>query len=97
MLESDITRMLRRAVVAAGGLIYKVAFEGGRDCPDYLVLIDGGAYLVETKRPGGRPRPSQVYTFARIKAVAGVEVHVVSNASEISAFIQQVLRKRDTM
>lgn len=87
MRESDIAKQLKKAVEASGGLCFKLNFENMNDCPDYLILINKMVYLVETKRPGAIPRPSQAYLFNKIEKTTGVHVYVISTPEEINWFI----------
>lgn len=93
MRESDIIQQLRQAVNTAGGELHKIVFENGRDCPDFIVLLRGRCYLVEAKRPGAKPRPSQLYMFETIYKHTGVIVYIVSCAEDIADFMRVVLQQ----
>lgn len=80
MRERDVEQRLVRLVERAGGLCLKWTSPGTVGVPDRIVIMPGGrVYFVELKRPGGRPRPSQL-AFHRRLAKRGIQVHVVDDA-----------------
>ena len=90
MKEADIANKLIASIQQIGGMIYKISFEGARDCPDYIVLYNG-IHLVETKAPGCKPRESQQYLFEQIALHSQRVVHVISSQKEIDSFIALIL------
>lgn len=78
--ERNVERRLVDLVRRRGGLCLKWTSPGTVGVPDRIVVMPGGRiYLVELKRPGGKPRPSQVAFHAKL-ARRGVRVHVVDDA-----------------
>lgn len=86
--ESSVERRLTALVERMGGLSFKWVSPGRRGVPDRIIVMPGGrVYLVEVKRPGGRPRADQLAVHRRIEK-RGVSVYVVDDAD---AFARDVL------
>ena len=61
MIEKDVERRLCALARRHGGVALKWTSPGTMGVPDRLVFLPGGRlYLVEVKRPGGRPRESRM-------------------------------------
>lgn len=93
--EHSIAQALTRAAADAGLLIRKLCWEGRVGAPDYVILVSGRAFFVETKAPGEKPRPSQLAEFARLEK-CGFPVAVVDteDAAKLEvARICEVLKK----
>lgn len=88
--ESVIANTLTTAVEKVGGITRKLSYEGRIGAPDYLVMIGGRLYFVETKAPGERPRVSQIREFDAIRAHAHETVFVVDSVDAIARFIRCV-------
>jgi hypothetical protein len=84
MLERDVVRELRKAVMAAGGQMRKVHWEGRRGAPDWLLLLPGtlGHPMVETKRPGQALEDYQAREHERLRA-AGLVVLKIDSVEQI--------------
>lgn len=90
MNENTVERCLRKKVRAAGGKCYKFITPGHIGAPDRLCIFPPGRiYFVETKAPGGKPRPSQL-AFHRELAELGVTVRVIDTREKVRAFIEEV-------
>lgn len=90
MTESTVESYLRKRVRAAGGKCYKFICPGHIGAPDRLCIFPGGRiFFVETKAPGGRPRPTQLM-FHRELAALGVTVRVIDTREKVRAFIEEV-------
>ena len=85
--ERAVASALVRAVRAAGGFARKLSWEGLANAPDYVVFAGGHGLFVETKRPGERPRPSQMREFGRMREYGGVDVKVVTTVDEAEALV----------
>lgn len=64
-----------------GWLVRKLQWAGRVGAPDRFFAKDGRIVLIEFKRPGGKPRPTQDRELARLIA-AGVECHVVDSIDQ---------------
>lgn len=90
MKENTIEGFLRKRVRAAGGKCYKFVCPGHIGAPDRICIFPGGrAYFVETKAPGGEPRPSQL-AFHRELAALGVTVRVIDTQEKVREFVRGV-------
>ena len=90
MNENTIERYLRKRVRAAGGKCYKFTSPGRIGAPDRICIFPNSRiYFVETKAPGGKPRPSQL-AFHRELAALGVTVRVIDTWEKVRAFIKEV-------
>ena len=78
--EHTVDRRLCELAHRRGGVAYKWESPGRAGVPDRILLLPGGrVYLVELKRPGGKPRPIQQAMHARLERL-GFPVHVVDDA-----------------
>lgn len=85
-LERVLENRLRKKVQLAGGMVVKMAptISG---IPDDLVLMpNGGMYLVELKKNGGKLRALQEHFQTRAGQL-GTRVHVLTGAGEIDAWV----------
>lgn len=90
MTESTVEGCLRKKVRAAGGKCYKFICPGHIGAPDRLCIFPGGRiFFVETKAPGGKPRPAQL-AFHRELAALGAAVRVIDTQDKVIAFIKEV-------
>lgn len=88
MKEAAVEHYARRRVKEAGGIIRKVRWIGRRDAPDRLILLPQDpagmvAYparqvWVEFKRPGEKPRASQLREHATMRKF-GCDVRVIDS------------------
>lgn len=91
--ERDIAAYLTKRVAEMGGIYRKVSWEGRSNAPDYLIMVGGYHFFVETKAPGEKPRESQTREFAAMLNNGGISVRVVSNFPEVSEFMEYVYAK----
>ena len=90
MNENTVERYLRKKVRAVGGKCYKFICPGHIGAPDRLCIFPRGRiYFVETKAPGGKPRPSQLAFHGELAAL-GVTVRVIDTREKVRAFIGEV-------
>lgn len=90
MTESTVEGYLRKKVRAAGGKCYKFVCPGHIGAPDRICIFPGSrVYFVETKAPGGKPRPSQL-AFHRELAALGVTVRVIDTREKVREFVRGV-------
>lgn len=90
MTENTVEGYLRKRVRAAGGKCYKFVCPGHIGAPDRICIFPGGRiFFVETKAPGGKPRPAQL-AFHRELAALGVTVRVIDTRDKVIAFIKEV-------
>lgn len=88
--ERDVAEYLKKRVTEYGGIYRKVSWEGRSDAPDYLIMIGGAHFFIETKAPGERPRPSQIREFTKMFDYGGIATRVVSTFWEVDDFIRMV-------
>ena len=92
MIENTVEGYLRKKVGAVRGKCYKFVCPGQVGAPDRICVFPGGrVYFVETKAPGGKPRPTQLM-FHRELAELGVTVRVIDTREKVRAFIGEVMQ-----
>lgn len=89
MKERDISRYLNRRVKELGGEIRRVTWQGRRNAPDKLVMLEGRSFFVEEKRPGETATAPQRREHKRLRD-AGLEVRVVSTEYEVEAALSHI-------
>lgn len=90
MTENTVEGYLRKKVRAVRGKCYKFICPGHVGAPDRICIFPGGrVYFVETKAPGGKPRPAQL-AFHRELAELGVAVRVIDTREKVRAFVEEV-------
>lgn len=89
MREREIESYLVERVKALGGEVRKVAWIGRRGAPDRLVMLPELLLWVELKRPGAKPRPSQVREHERMRAMGQV-VAVIDSFEMVDEFFGEV-------
>ena len=92
MKENTIEGYLRKRVRAAGGKCYKFVCTGHIGAPDRICIFPNSRiYFVETKAPGGKPRPTQLM-FHRELAELGVTVRVIDTREKVREFVEGVMQ-----
>ena len=90
MTENTVEGYLRKRVRAVGGKCYKFVCSGHIGAPDRICIFPHSRiYFIETKAPGGKPRPSQL-AFHRELAALGVTVRIIDTREKVRAFIKAV-------
>jgi len=84
MKERDVSRYLNKRVKELGGEIRRVTWQGRRNAPDKLVMLEGRSFFVEEKRPDEHATPAQRREHKRLRD-AGLEVRVVSDYYTVEA------------
>lgn len=93
--ERTVERRFRELAARHGGVAFKWESPGVAGVPDRILLLPGGRmFLVELKRPGGRPRPIQKAMHARLERL-GFPVHVVDDADRFFADVVDVRETGD--
>ena len=88
ILERDIKAYFQKRAKFYKAEIRKCEWYMRKDAPDWFVALNG-AHLVELKRPGGKPRPSQQREFDRL-ASRGVTVHVLDTYETVDEFFERI-------
>ena len=87
MLENEIEKALVDRVKKAGGLCLKFTSPSMTGIPDRIILLPKGRVgFVETKRPGGEPRPIQKKRIKQFKDL-GFKVYVLDNKEAINKIL----------
>lgn len=86
MRESDIRKALKKRVEEYGGEVRAVSWLGRKHAPDVLCLFRGWHAFIETKAPGGKPRPGQDREHARMRN-AGCLTEVITTLEELDAWL----------
>ncbi len=88
LLERDVEKYLVKRIKEIGGEIRKIKWIGRKDAPDRMVAFNG-AWFVELKRPGEKPRASQTREHERLKQ-QGLRVCTLSCITSIDEFINEI-------
>lgn len=91
-LESVVEDYFKKMIKKVGGLPMKFTSPGKRGVPDQIVLFGGITYFVEIKRPGEKPRPSQVTVHKQFQE-KGVSVYTVDSQEQVNEFITEILKQ----
>lgn len=89
ILERDIRKALDKRVKEYGGETRAVSWLGRAHAPDILALLPDKHFFVETKAPGGVPRPGQVREHVRMRK-AGCRVLVISTFNQLDTLLPPV-------
>jgi len=89
VLERTIENYLRDKCKAMGFMCIKLNPSGLVGIPDRMVIGNGRVVFVELKRPGGKPRPSQLAVHARMRE-CGADVRVIDNHADSMALIAEI-------
>lgn len=81
MIEKAVEMPVVVRAEKAGWFVRKVQWPGRNGAPDRVFIKDGRVVWIEFKRPGEKPRLSQVLEHDRMRA-AGAEVHWCDNVSD---------------
>lgn len=87
--EEHVEGYLRRRVEAAGGTCPKWVAPGKVGVPDRIVVLLGRVVFVETKAPGGKPRPIQLARHRELRA-AGADVRVIDTRDQVDDLIREL-------
>ena len=90
ILERDIKAYFQKRAKFYKAEIRKCEWYMRKDAPDWFVALNG-AHLVELKRPGGKPRPSQDREAERL-AKKGVVVHVLDTYETVDNFFERITK-----
>lgn len=89
-LEKSLENKLKKAVESRGGIAFKFTSPGAAGVPDRLVLLSlGKLAFVEVKAKGKKPRPLQVVTMNKIKAL-GFKVYVLDDETQIGGILDDI-------
>lgn len=91
MLEKNVESYLVREIEKINGQAYK--FNSTKSgMPDRIVLLPGGRIIfVETKAPGGKPRPLQRKRIKDLQKL-GFWVEVIDTIEKVNMFVERVRR-----
>ncbi|MGO3752001.1 MAG: VRR-NUC domain-containing protein [Peptoniphilaceae bacterium] len=90
MLEREIEKALVDKIKIHGGLCLKFTSPSMTGIPDRIILLPKGKIgFVETKRPGGEPRPIQKKRIRQFKNL-GFKVYVLDTKENIDEIIRKI-------
>ena len=93
MLERDIEKKLNRPIRGFGGLCLKCEIPGFTGMPDRLILLPGPhVVFVETKQPGKKERPRQVYVHKLLRAMGFTVYSTIDSPGKVAAIIEDCRR-----
>lgn len=88
MREKAIEQRLVKAVKARDGVCFK--WTGCAGVPDRIALLPGGHIgFIETKAPGGKPRPLQLSRHRLIRSL-GFKVYVIDGIEQIESVLDEI-------
>lgn len=79
-LESVVQRKIIAHYEALGYIVVKISLCNINGFPDLMLLKNGVARFIEVKRPGGKPRPLQLYRHQQLRD-AGFRVDVIDHSN----------------
>lgn len=88
ILERDIKKYFLKQAAVFKAEVRKTEWYMRKDAPDWFVALNG-AHLVELKRPGWKPRPSQQREFDRL-ILRDVRVHVLDTYEKVDEFFWEI-------
>ena len=91
--ETVIEAYLKNKVELAGGLCFKWTSPGTIGVPDRIVVLNGNIVFVELKRPGGKPRPSQLDIHRRL-ALRGVGVLIIDSKEQCNELVAELKKNK---
>ncbi|NHI69368.1 VRR-NUC domain-containing protein [Lactococcus garvieae] len=90
MLEKNIEKGLRKAVIEKGGLCLKFVSPSMAGVPDRLVLMPYGKLgFVEVKQKGEVPRPLQLMRMKQLSKI-GYPCFVLDDIGQIPEIIKKI-------
>lgn len=90
MRETTVEQALIRAVHTAGGHCWKFTSPGLAGVPDRLILLPGPHVgFIETKAPGGKPRPIQQHRINQIRAL-GIPALILDHPNHIEEALHEI-------
>ncbi len=90
MREKSIETRLRENIKKRGGVAFKFTSPSTDGVPDRLVCLPVNRfYLVETKAPGQRLRPTQKI-IRDMLALMGITVHIVDSYEKLDDFLNMI-------
>lgn len=93
MLERDIEKKLVRPIRDLGGLCLKFETPGFTGVPDRIILLPGPHIVfVETKQPGKKERPRQVYVHGLLRAMGFTVYSTIDTPAKVAAIIEDCRR-----
>ena len=93
MLEREIESKLREPIRKLGGLYLKLECPGFTGVPDRMILLPGGKIVfVETKQPGKKERPRQVFVQNIIRKLGFTVYSTVDSAAKLTAIVEDCRR-----
>lgn len=87
MKESDIQKKLK-AMCSMYGFLIKISDRYTSGIPDYAWIVNGQTVWIETKAPGEKLRPIQMFFKNRIEAEGCPHV-VISDIDQIESMIRR--------
>lgn len=93
MLESKVENYLVKAVEKAGGKCWKWNSASLVGVPDRIVLLNSNVVFVELKRPGAKPRESQIDVH-QMMAKRGVGVIIIDTLKGCDALVSECLKNK---
>lgn len=90
--ESDIEKYLVDSLKPLGCVQRKLKWIGRRSAPDRVIFYHGRTYLVEVKRPGGKPRLEQVREHNLLRA-QGIDVTIIDTKEGVDEFAKRIINE----
>ena len=91
--ESVIEKYLKDQLQLAGGICWKWNSSSVIGVPDRICFLNSNVAFVELKRPGGKPRDSQIDIHKRM-ALRGVGVLVIDSKEGVDVLINEMKKNK---
>lgn len=92
MAEKNLVTKIRQWAKSQGLWYAKMhgSIYSKRGMPDVLLIVEGHAWMIEVKRPGGKPRPWQARVIAELDA-AGASTLIADSMEDVTTFYTYVI------
>ena len=93
VLENVIEKYLKDELQKAGGICWKWNSSSLIGVPDRICMLNSNVVFVELKRPGGKPRDSQIDVHKRM-ALRGIGTLVIDTKEGVDILVKEMKKNK---